>query len=109
MSASTRRNAIVLGASSGIGAATARRLAAEGLGVAVVARRAAELDVVVQDIRARGGHALSAVHDLTVDGAAAEAVRWAGKHLGHIDVVVYSAGMVRLHAVDEGQIGRAHV
>ncbi|CAM4078810.1 SDR family oxidoreductase [Corynebacterium belfantii] len=101
MTATPQRNALVLGASSGIGAATAKHLAAEGFAVAVVARRAAELDSVVQDIRTRGGQAYSATYDLAVDGASTQAVQWAVEQLGQVDVVVYSAGMVRLHAADE--------
>ena len=58
------RTAIVTGASSGIGAALARRLAAEGLPVVVVARRQALLGELVEEIEDRGGRAEILVADL---------------------------------------------
>jgi NADP-dependent 3-hydroxy acid dehydrogenase YdfG len=50
----TNKVAIVTGASSGIGRATAKLFAAEGAGVVVGARRAAELDTLVKEIEAMG-------------------------------------------------------
>src|SRR5690606_9539687 len=63
--------AVVTGASSGIGAATARRLAAEGFHVVAAARRTERLDKLVGEIRAAGGVATAAGTDVTDDGSVA--------------------------------------
>jgi NADP-dependent 3-hydroxy acid dehydrogenase YdfG len=63
--------AVVTGASSGIGAATARRLAAEGFAVVVAARRKDRLDEVVTQITRGGGAATAVVCDVTDDGSVA--------------------------------------
>ncbi|MYM21607.1 SDR family NAD(P)-dependent oxidoreductase [Duganella sp. FT135W] len=69
------RVAVITGASSGIGFATAKLLAARGAKVAVLARRKEVLDELVKDIRAAGGEAIALAVDVTnqasVDAAAA--------------------------------------
>ncbi|WP_025778264.1 SDR family NAD(P)-dependent oxidoreductase [Brevibacterium sp. VCM10] len=57
--------ALVTGASSGIGEATARILAAQGATVAIVARRAERLESLAGEIRAEGGTALVLAADVT--------------------------------------------
>jgi NADP-dependent 3-hydroxy acid dehydrogenase YdfG len=85
--------ALVTGASSGIGAAIAAALAAEGAPVCLVARRAERLRQVADGISARGGVASVAVADVGDRDQAANAVRYAVATHGRLDIVVQSAGV----------------
>jgi NADP-dependent 3-hydroxy acid dehydrogenase YdfG len=67
--------ALVTGSSSGIGAATARRLAAEGAAVALVAPRRDRLEELAESIRQAGGTAQVVPADITGQAQAAGAVR----------------------------------
>lgn len=86
------RRALVTGASSGIGAAVARLLAAEGYRVALLARRREELEAVAADLREPARH-LALVCDLTDADALARAVEEAGSAFGGLDLVVNNAGI----------------
>ena len=88
--------ALITGSSSGIGAATARRLAAEGAAVALVARRRDRLDDLAAEIRADGGTALVVPADVTSQQQAAGAVEQAVAGLGRLDIVVSNAGIMLL-------------
>lgn len=96
-----RRPAVVSGASSGIGAATAGRLAAAGFPVALGARRTEQCDEVAKQIREAGGEAV--VHPLDVtDQSSVEAFAKAVRSdLGDVEVVVSNAGLVRPGTVHE--------
>lgn len=93
--------AIVVGASSGIGAEIARRLAAGGATVALVGRREAELEAVAAAIRAAGGRALVAPHDVTDFAAVPGVFERLLAGLGGLDLVVYAAGL--MHVPEEGE------
>jgi NADP-dependent 3-hydroxy acid dehydrogenase YdfG len=88
-----RTVALVTGASSGIGAATARRLADEGAAVALVARRRDRLDELASMI---GGHALVVEADMTDQAQAAAAVARTVAEFGRLDTLVNNAGVMLL-------------
>jgi NAD(P)-dependent dehydrogenase (short-subunit alcohol dehydrogenase family) len=89
-----RRPAVVTGASSGIGAATALSLAKAGYPVALGARRTDKLDEVVAQIRADGGEAVAHALDLTDEESVESFAKAATADLGDIEVVVSNAGAV---------------
>jgi NAD(P)-dependent dehydrogenase (short-subunit alcohol dehydrogenase family) len=95
------QRAIVVGASSGIGEALARHLAAGGCRVALVARRAAELARVRDAIVAAGGRADVHPHDVTRTDDVARVFAAACADLGGLDLVVYAAGIMPRIAPDE--------
>lgn len=84
--------ALVAGASSGMGHATALALAREGADVALVARRAGPLDEVAAQITLLGRRAVACPADLTDPGAVEAAFARAEGELGPIDVVIHTAG-----------------
>ena len=84
--------AIVTGASAGIGRATAKLFAAEGARVVVGARRAAELDNLVAEIRAAGGEAAALAGDVTAEDYAGALVALALDRFGRLDVAFNNAG-----------------
>ena len=88
------RAAVVTGASSGIGLATARRLAQDGDRILAVGRNGAALKAVCDEIAANGGVAVPCVADVTADDAPARIVAAALKHFGRIDVLVNAAGII---------------
>jgi NADP-dependent 3-hydroxy acid dehydrogenase YdfG len=88
--------ALVTGASSGIGAATATALAAHGAAVALVARRADRLDELKTTIESAGGTALAVPADVTDAEQVAAAVQRIVGELGRLDTVVNNAGLMRM-------------
>ena len=93
--------ALVTGASSGIGAATARALAAHGAAVALLARRADRLDELKTQIESAGGTALVTQADVTDAQEVAAAVAATVAELGRLDILVNNAGLLRMgDAVD---------
>jgi NADP-dependent 3-hydroxy acid dehydrogenase YdfG len=89
-----RRPAVVTGASSGIGAATALSLAAAGFPVALGARRSDKLEEVAAQIRADGGEAVTHPLDLTDEDSVETFAKAVQAELGDIEVVVSNAGAV---------------
>jgi NADP-dependent 3-hydroxy acid dehydrogenase YdfG len=88
--------ALVTGASSGIGAATALALADEGAAVALVARRRDRIEDVKNRIIATGGNALAAEADIADRAQAETAVDRTVAELGRLDTVVNNAGLMRI-------------
>jgi NADP-dependent 3-hydroxy acid dehydrogenase YdfG len=91
--------ALVTGASSGIGAATARRLAEDGATVALVARRKERLDLLAAEIELAGGTAVAVEADITDRDQAAAAVHHVVDRLGRLDILVNNAGLMLLGPV----------
>ncbi len=88
--------ALVTGASSGIGAATAETLAAHGAAVSLTARRRDRLEELAAGIRGRGGTALVLECDVTDEAQAASAVERTVTDLGRLDTLVNNAGVMLL-------------
>ena len=89
----TDKVAIVTGASSGIGAETARVLAGAGARVALVGRDVERLQAVRDEIAASGGEALVVVADLADGAAAQQIVAATVAEYGALDALVHSAGL----------------
>ena len=88
--------ALVTGASSGIGAATARQLAEHGASVALVARRRDRLEALAAEIDQAGGTALVVEADITDRTQAEAAVQQTVQRCGGLDTLVNNAGLMLL-------------
>src|SRR5215216_2853898 len=94
--------AVITGASSGIGEATAEALAAEGAAVIVAARREDRLADLVERIEGAGGRVLAAVCDVTDESQAHGLIRKAQEEFGSVDILVNNAGVMLLSKVGKG-------
>ncbi len=94
--------AVITGASSGIGEATAEALAAEGASVVVAARREERLSDLVDRINGNGGKALSVECDVTDEEQAHSLIRQAKDELGQVDILVNNAGVMQLSKIEKG-------
>ena len=102
------KTALVTGASVGIGRGIAKALAAEGVKLAISARRADKLQEVADEIVAAGGHRPVIIEsDLYPEDAAAKLTAAAIQGLGHVDILVNNAGGSRsfkdLHVSEEAR------
>jgi NADP-dependent 3-hydroxy acid dehydrogenase YdfG len=88
--------ALVTGASSGIGEATALELAGHGAAVAIAARRADRLNAVAERITQAGGRALAIEADVTSQGQAQALVERTVSELGRLDTLINNAGLMLL-------------
>ena len=91
--------AVVTGASSGIGEATAVALAGAGAAVAIGARRADRLDALAAKLRADGATVLALDLDVTDEESCSGAVRRTREELGGLDVLVNNAGVMLLGTI----------
>ncbi|MYM66004.1 SDR family NAD(P)-dependent oxidoreductase [Pseudoduganella sp. FT55W] len=98
------RVAVITGASSGIGFATAKLLAARGAKVAVLARRKDVLDELVNQIRAAGGEAMALAVDVTSQASVDAAAAAVEAAYGPADLVFNNAGVMLPGAIEERQI-----
>jgi len=96
-------HAIIVGASSGIGEALARRLAADGTRVALVARRRERLEKIVSELRAAHGEeaAIGVEHDVRDRDEVPALVEETARRLGGLDLVVYATGVMHRVAFEE--------
>ena len=94
--------AVVTGASSGIGEATAEALAAEGATVVVAARREERLTDLAKRIEENGGRVLAAACDVADEGQAHGLIRKAEEEFGSVDILVNNAGVMLLSTVGKG-------
>ncbi len=96
----TGKVALITGASSGIGEATALALVAEGAAVAVSARREDRLHDLVKRITDNGGKAYPIASDVEEEAQANEIVQKAQKELGRVDILVNNAGVMLLGMIE---------
>jgi NADP-dependent 3-hydroxy acid dehydrogenase YdfG len=94
--------AVVTGASSGIGEATAEALAGEGATVVVAARREERLSDLVGRIESNGGRTLAVSCDVTDESQAHALIQRAEEELGRVDILVNNAGVMLLSKVGKG-------
>ena len=92
--------ALITGASSGIGAATARKLAARGVKVGLAARRTERLRHLEADIRAAGGDAIAIGMDVVDPTSVAAGVKKLIDAYGRIDILHNNAGLMPISNVD---------
>lgn len=97
------RTAVITGAASGMGEATARLLASHGARVALLARRADRLETLVAKIEGEGGVALAVPVDVTDAVSVAAAADRVHAELGPVDLVVNSAGVMLPNPIADGR------
>lgn len=92
---------VITGASSGIGQATAERLACQGAKVVLGARRANRLQTIVDTIEQKGGQAACLATDVTQRDDVKKLVAFAVEKFGKLDVMINNAGVAQLYRLEE--------
>jgi len=100
------RKALVTGASSGFGEATARTLARAGAEVAITARRADRLEALAKTIAGEGGKAHVVVADFLRQEDVVRAVAEAEAAMGGLDILINNAGVMYLEPIADADLGR---
>ena len=100
------RIALVTGASSGIGEATALALAEAGARLAIAARRRDRLEALAAQLQKLGAEPLVLVADLASEAQAQRIVKEAEAHYGRLDILVNNAGVMYLEPVEQADLGR---
>lgn len=95
---------VITGASSGMGEATARELAAKGARVVLGARRADRLETIVRDITEAGGQATAVATDVTRLEQVQNLVYTANETYGRVDVIFNNAGLMPLSPLESLRI-----
>lgn len=95
---------VITGASSGMGEATARDLAAKGAKVVLGARRADRLDAIVKDISGAGGQATAVATDVAKLEEVRKLVDTANQTYGRVDVIFNNAGLMPLSPLESLRI-----
>ncbi len=95
------KTAVVVGASSGIGAALVKELASQGYKVAAVARREALLKELCADVNENGGNVLYFTHNVTEYEQVPGLLQQITRQLGGLDLIVYAAGVQPTVRLDE--------
>ncbi|NWG33519.1 MAG: SDR family NAD(P)-dependent oxidoreductase [Chloroflexi bacterium] len=88
-----RRCGLIIGASGGLGAALAKKLAGQETSLALVARSKDKLDALCRQINAKGGYALAYPHDVCDYDKVPDLLRKIVADLGGLDFVIYAAGI----------------
>ncbi|GGB27947.1 SDR family oxidoreductase [Allosediminivita pacifica] len=95
---------VITGASSGMGEATARDLAAKGARLALGARRQDRLDAIVNEIKDAGGEALAVATDVTRQEDVQKLVEAAKDAYGRVDVIFNNAGLMPLSPLESQRV-----
>ena len=99
MASLKQKVAIITGASSGIGEATAIALAAAGAKVAIIARRSERLETLTQRIQQNGGEALPITADVANEAQVQDMVSATKDKWGRVDILVNNAGVMLLGSI----------
>jgi NADP-dependent 3-hydroxy acid dehydrogenase YdfG len=95
---------VITGASSGLGAATARMLAARGASVVLGARRVEMMNALANEIRAAGGKVEVVATDVTIAAQVKNLIDTAVKTFGRVDVLVNNAGLMAIAPMSEVKV-----